>query len=48
MSVLYPENSAVPAILSLFDPNLAVTILASSSKRLVQGAAFPGLLIVIL
>ena len=48
MSVLYPVNSAVPAILSLLAPNLAVTIFSSSSKRPVQGAGAPGLLIVIL
>ena len=31
ISVLYPANSAVPAILNLFSPNLAVTIFFSSS-----------------
>ena len=48
ISVLYPENSAVPAILNLFSPNLAVTIFFSSSNRLTHGELSPGLLIVIL
>ena len=47
MSVLYPFSSAVPATLNLSDPNLAVTIFASSSNMLVQGAT-SGLRIVIL
>ena len=48
ISVLYPENSAVPAILNLSLPNLAVTIFFSSSNKLTQGELVPGLLIVIL
>ena len=47
MSVLYPFSSAVPATLNLSDPNLAVTIFASSSNMLVHGAT-SGLRIVIL
>ena len=45
ISVLYPENSAVPAILNLSLPNLAVTIFFSSSNKLTQGELVPGLLI---